>query len=150
VENRIVTYNDYDHMLDKMVNYIEGHAIHGELDFVYGPKRGGLPIAVHMSHHLDLKYLDKGLLHELNKDELERVLFVDDIADTGKTLKDIGIWLGFKPITAVLFVKDRSVITPDYWVETCNDWVTFPWEKFDEKPNRPEVQYPYGIEKTRG
>jgi hypoxanthine phosphoribosyltransferase len=136
MERTIVTYNDYNHMLDKLVEKIQMSALYGELKYVYGPQRGGLPLAVHLSHHLDLKFIDKGLLMEWNKKELEKTLIVDDIADTGKTIKDLKLKYCVPFITATLFVKDRSCVEPDWFVERVNNWVSFPWEKIDETPNR--------------
>lgn len=137
MEKRIVTYNKYGQMIDTLVKKIDGHAIHGELKFIHGPQRGGLPIAVHMSHHLGLRFVSDYEFHEqFTQDMREKTLIVDDVTDTGKTLQTIGSVYNYKPITAVLFLKDRSVITPDYWVEIDNRWVIFPWEKIDETPNR--------------
>lgn len=62
------------------------------------------------------------------------ILVVDDIADTGDTLKFVTDILQ-KDLTiatiktAVLFYKLKSKVMPDYYVEETADWIVFPWEK---------------------
>jgi hypoxanthine phosphoribosyltransferase len=127
----------YDHMMDKMVEQIEMSQMYTKVKYVYGPARGGLPIAVHLSHHLSLEFASDYEFHEqFTQDMRERTLIVDDVCDTGETLKDIGGVYNYKPNTAVLFLKNRSVITPDFWIEINDQWIIFPWESLNEKPNR--------------
>ncbi|MDO8143014.1 MULTISPECIES: phosphoribosyltransferase [unclassified Isoptericola] len=59
-----------------------------------------------------------------------RVLVVDDVADSGRTL-DLVMRLvrekGAEARAAVLYTKPRSVYRPEYtWRET-DRWITFPW-----------------------
>jgi hypoxanthine phosphoribosyltransferase len=62
----------------------------------------------------------------------KRVLVIDDIADSGKSLQLAQSYLfsqGAKEIrVATLYYKHSSIIKPDYYEkETCR-WVIFPWE----------------------
>ena len=71
-----------------------------------------------------------------------KVLIVDDLADSGVTLKKSIDWLehfyGFyldEPIrTAVLFHKAVSKYKPDYCVDYLRDspWIHMPYEKYEE------------------
>ena len=71
-----------------------------------------------------------------------KVLIVDDLADSGVTLKKSIDWLqhfyGFyldEPIrTAVLFHKAVSKFKPDYHVDFLEDspWIHMPYEKYEE------------------
>ena len=59
-----------------------------------------------------------------------RILVVDDVADTGETLKTVFEFL--KPIvrevrSAVLYEKPRTVIKPDYSWKATELWINFPW-----------------------
>ena len=69
----------------------------------------------------------------------KKVLVVDDVADSGKTLRMVmdmlchqGLDLGDETVavdarSAVIYRKPRSVFTPDYcWRET-DKWINFPW-----------------------
>lgn len=62
----------------------------------------------------------------------KKVLLVDDVADTGRTLQvaleEVELH-GPKIIrTATLYVKPRSIFIPDYYGETTSAWIIFPWE----------------------
>ena len=62
------------------------------------------------------------------------VLIVDDIADSGNTLKEVAdsyLKRGCIVTTAVLYSKDGSVIEPDIvWqqIPALAPWIIFPWE----------------------
>lgn len=69
------------------------------------------------------------------------ILLVDDLADSGVTLKRTIDWLkhhyGFyidEIRTAVLWYKGCSVIKPDYYVDYLadNPWIHQPFEKYEE------------------
>ncbi|MEM0088127.1 MAG: phosphoribosyltransferase [Thermofilum sp.] len=61
-----------------------------------------------------------------------RVLIVDDIADTGLTLKtavELVRGAGAEDVrTATLYMKSRSSFKPDYFVRVIDRWVVFPYE----------------------
>ena len=68
------------------------------------------------------------------------VLLVDDLVDSGVTLKKTLVWLdrryGFyveDVRTAVLWYKDCSVIAPDYYVDYLpdNPWIHQPFEPYE-------------------
>lgn len=60
------------------------------------------------------------------------VLVVDDVADTGRTLEtavaDLRLRGARSVKTAVLFLKPKSIVIPDFYVEIAESWVVFPWE----------------------
>jgi len=62
----------------------------------------------------------------------KRVLLVDDIADSGKSIKLAKTHLhdqGAGEIkTAVLYKKPQSIETPDFYEKQTGNWVVFPWE----------------------
>jgi len=60
----------------------------------------------------------------------QKVLVVDDVADSGRTLAlvmDILARQGSDARSAVLYTKPRSIITPDYSWKDTDEWITFPW-----------------------
>jgi len=74
-----------------------------------------------------------------------KVLLVDDLADSGLTLKAVidQIKTNYKPITelrsAVIWTKAVSTFTPDYCVEflPTNPWIHQPFENYDSmKPEQ--------------
>ncbi len=62
----------------------------------------------------------------------KHVLLVDDVADSGKTLKRATTYIkSFKPksvTVATMFYKPRSVFRPDYFAEQTTKWILFPYE----------------------
>jgi xanthine phosphoribosyltransferase len=66
----------------------------------------------------------------------KRVLIVDDIADSGKTLEALVNSLdgheGVTIKTAVIFYKKGSVVAPDYKLHEATEWINFFWEQDDE------------------
>ena len=66
--------------------------------------------------------------------ELEKILVVDDIADSGETLDAVMSHLKnkYKDIefkSATLFYKKSSIYQPDFWVREAVEWIDFFWEK---------------------
>lgn len=71
--------------------------------------------------------------------EGKRVLIVDDVADSGKTLKLImdliakeGLSMGSDTAkvdarSATIYLKPTSVIKPDYVFKQTDKWINFPW-----------------------
>ena len=83
--------------------------------------------------------LDMAKYITLPKGELAgRVLLVDDLADSGVTLKAVVQRLRSMPAidelrSAVLWVKGVSTYTPDYYVESLptSPWIHQPFEEYD-------------------
>ena len=94
-----------------------------QIDSIYGIARGGMIPAVMISHRLDLPYAN---VMGAN------TLVIDDICDTGHTLKNcIG---GY---TAVLHHKPHTAcITPNLYaaLHEGDEWIIYPWERKDSAP----------------
>jgi len=81
--------------------------------------------------YLSLHYEFKNLDHLSNK----TVLLIDDLVDTGNTLKfavNVVAKHGCPKIlhTAVVYVKPHAKFLPDFYIEflSNNDYIIFPWE----------------------
>ena len=91
-----------------------------KFEYVYGIPRGGMPLAIMLSHALNLKLtfsiLDKTI-----------TLIVDDVADTGKTLKQFST----KGFTIVTFAwHKKSTVKPyRHSYNKKDNWLVFPWEE---------------------
>jgi hypoxanthine phosphoribosyltransferase len=131
MKNRIMTYKQYGSLLDKLVYLIETDPdpIVKNIKNVVGIYRGGLPIAVHLSHYFSWNYIDEYRFNMYNIELIGNTLIVDDIADTGKTLNNYTLNdYNYSFPTATLFYKKRSIIQPTFYVETTDKWIVFPWE----------------------
>jgi hypoxanthine phosphoribosyltransferase len=64
--------------------------------------------------------------------EGKHVLIVDEVADTGKSLKLVKehiIEQGAEQVrVATVYYKPWSIVKPDYYERETRDWIVFPWE----------------------
>lgn len=96
---------------------------------IYGIPRGGLVIAVMMSHILNIPYTDR--LQSLYG---ERFLVVDDIADSGETLQQMRAEVFKNAEFATIHYNKDSIFKPNFYVSMKqNDWIVYPWERKDSK-----------------
>ncbi len=107
---------------DKSVDYIASRCKFLRLSGIYGVPRGGLCLAVALSHKLNIKLIEK---------PLKNSLIVDDVFETGLTLSN------FKNIEGANFFVLVSKKKPIWW-NTVNlidkkEWILFPWENKQNK-----------------
>ncbi|WP_246954578.1 phosphoribosyltransferase [Brachybacterium sp. Marseille-Q7125] len=60
----------------------------------------------------------------------KRLLVVDDVADSGRTLAlvlDLLRDMGADARSAVLYAKSASVVDPDFVWHRTDEWIVFPW-----------------------
>lgn len=69
-------------------------------------------------------------LLDMNSIQGKQLIVVDDVADSGRTLKmvlDILENAGAVARSAVLYSKSQSVVSPDFVWKRTDDWIVFPW-----------------------
>ena len=82
---------------------------------IYGIPRGGLVVAVRLSHLLDIPLTETP--------EKKKTLIVDDICDSGKTM------IKYKGYATACIYKDKqSIYQPTWWIYKKKEFVKFPWE----------------------
>ena len=142
---RYISWSEYGNLAEALAEKVRAKGRH--YDLVVGIARGGIPVAMVVSDHLDVKidfvnvksYNDIGrrtaprILSTLVEGVLQKdVLLVDDLVDQGDTLVFMKKYLADqKPRsldTAVLFRKPWSKVEPDYFLETVSEWIVFPFE----------------------
>ena len=127
----IITWNDYGIYLKDLIMKIESEG--KRYTGVHGLPRGGLPIAVAVSHYFDIPII-KHISFNTNN-----LLIVDDICDSGETLKTLltGEFGNNHPDVATMFLRTDSKYQPLYWCKQVNHsyWVDFPYEY----PDRPDT-----------
>jgi hypoxanthine phosphoribosyltransferase len=118
-------------------------------DIIVGVSRGGWPPARVLSDLLDNPNLANvraefylGVAETKGEPALtqpvsmatagRKVLVVDEVADTGKSLKLVREHITEKGAVevkiATIYYKPWSIITPDYYEKETSRWVVFPWE----------------------
>lgn len=128
-----------------------------DAEVVVGIARGGVSVAQMMAYGLNIRDLQTvrcelyddddvqrdaiKIIENLAIDNYQRILIVDDIVDSGKTLQKLlehledkytckgyrGHDKTFK--TATLFYKPTSLVQADYKVQEATEWIEFFWEK---------------------
>ena len=133
--------NDTNHLLTQVKDT--------QFDVIIGIARGGLTLSHCVAEGLnirDVQIIRTELYDDTSKrDEIsvfgecsishaKNVLVLDDIADSGKTLKVImddlkGSNSDINFVSATLFYKKTSIYEPDFWVNEANEWIEFFWER---------------------
>ena len=123
IEKIYIDWEDFGIAIDELVEEINS-SVYPMYDGVYGFPRGGLPVAVALSHKLRIPFIN-------NIDDVtDDTLIVDDINDTGKTLKNISI---FNDI-ATIYSAPWSIVNPTFFVRykvLKESWIIFPWENWN-------------------
>ena len=126
----MIKYFTWDEF-DKSVDYIANQCKKLKLSGIYGVPRGGLCLAVALSHKLNVKLIEK---------PLKSSLIVDDVYETGMTLSN------FKNIEGVNFFVLFSKRKPIWWnavnLSFKEEWIVFPWENIENGLNE-EKEYKF-------
>ena len=108
-----LTWNQFDWAVEEITARYAAQSFTG----VYGVPRGGLCLAVALSHTLSLPWLTE---------PKDGCLVVDDVYETGRTLREI------REQVDATFVVWMSKCPPEWWntatTITSDHWLVFPWE----------------------
>jgi len=110
---RYFTWDEFDKSVEQIANKCKFFNFSG----IYGVPRGGLCLAVALSHKLKIKLISE---------PIKNSLIVDDVYETGITLTTL------KDIEGATFFVLFSKIQPKWWhtvfISKKNQWIVFPWE----------------------
>ncbi len=147
IEYEVPTLNQTYDMLINQAQKI--HATHFKPDLIIPIARGGLiPGRIHsdllqtsniaviqIEFYIEIaKTLQEPSLKQPLAVSVQnrKILLVDDIADTGKTLQLAKKYLSNQGagevVTATLYTKPQSITTPDFYEKQTNRWIVFPWD----------------------
>jgi xanthine phosphoribosyltransferase len=139
------SYENFKNDTNKLIK--EVNKFHPEA--LIGVARGGLTLSHSVAEGLNIRNVETlrtelydgackreeiALFGSCHFNEVKRVLVLDDIADSGETLKAVMDYLGreFPKIefkSATLFYKQTSSYEPHFWVNEAKNWIEFFWEK---------------------
>ena len=112
----MINYFTWD-KFDKSVEHIARECAFLKFSGIYGVPRGGLCLAVALSHKLKIKMISE---------PRKNALIVDDVYETGITLNN------FKEIDGATFYVLFSKVKPTWWntvfLSEKSEWILFPWE----------------------
>lgn len=127
--------------LDKLVQIAANKVLTLDVDNIYGVPRGGIIPAIMLSYKTGLPIVKK---------PTRNTLIVDDICDSGDTLRDITRQTMVSGWKAYLFMSDApyrtltlykrysATFSPDVVINYLHDdrWIVFPWESIDDPTER--------------
>ena len=138
-----ITWNDFEDdciNLSKKIKDIK-------IDKIIAISRGGLVasrilsdlLTVKISHisissYKNLQQDKEPLISDVPQGNLKGkiLLIVDDVSDSGKTLKraikyfkDLNVQ---KVYTATAYIKPHTIQIPDFWIKKTTSWIIFPYE----------------------
>ena len=141
-------YYSYTHFKND-TNILMRQLVSHKFDAILGIARGGLCLSHCVAEGLGIRNVQTlrtelydgsskrkeiSLYGNCDFKGLKKVLVLDDIADSGETLKVIMDYLetNFKDVdfkSATLFYKTTSIYEPHFWVNEANNWIDFFWER---------------------
>jgi xanthine phosphoribosyltransferase len=138
------SYDDFKNDTNKLITLVKS----SDFDAIIAIARGGLTLSHAIAEGLDIRDVqsirtelydktDKRdqitIFGECSFSSVKKVLVVDDIADSGDTLKAVMEQLkrDFKDIefkSCTLFYKKTSIYKPHFWINEATEWIDFFWE----------------------
>ena len=125
MEKIYLSWDDINNAVESLAHQIKNSNEH--IEAVTGLARGGLIPAVLLSHKLGLPYVNLSNDCEGH----ENVLVVDDICDSGETLKEYHQFFA----TATIHYKQLAAVKPDFYYSLAPEdkWIVYPWEQKDSQ-----------------
>uniref|UniRef100_UPI003D7C749F phosphoribosyltransferase n=1 Tax=Kineococcus sp. SYSU DK005 TaxID=3383126 RepID=UPI003D7C749F len=146
-DREVLTWSLFGEAVNELATAIARDGYRPEV--LLGIARGGLPLAAGLAYALDVKEtgtinvefytgvdsrLEEPVVLAPTVDLAElsgrRVLVVDDVADTGRTLGvvvDMVRAAGAEPRSAVVYRKPTTRLAPEYSWRDTDRWIDFPW-----------------------
>jgi len=129
-----LSWNDIEKQVDSLAEQI--NKMNKKPFYIYGVPRGGAIPAVWLSHKTGIDYYQLNSAQISKTADLSHILIVDDICDSGETIKKIKENFP-KCQTATLYYKETAIDKPDIYGEIVGgEWLVFPWENNEEIGNR--------------
>ena len=124
---RFIGWRDVEDAVERLSINITNSNI--EIAAVGGLPRGGLIPAVMLSHKMNIPFVSQANIAGVTGN----ILIVDDICDSGKTLKRFKYEENV--YTATLHYKTSAEYEPHYWwkLAPLNEWIVYPWESKDSE-----------------
>jgi len=128
---KYLTWDEFDESVEHVANKCRFKQFTG----IFGVPRGGLCLAVALSHKLEINLISE---------PIKNSLIVDDVYETGITLNT------YKDIEGAMFFVLFSKKKPTWWntvfISDKNEWIVFPWENtITSQSDRKEYRKKRGL-----
>ncbi|WP_456470451.1 phosphoribosyltransferase [Caminibacter sp.] len=148
-------YYKYDEFMNDL-KVLEPQIKEYNPDTLLAIARGGMTIGHFLAERLDMReiYSLNAISYEnekkLGKPKIfnipdlknkKRVLLLDDISDSGETLKEVlktlkSLYPEVEFKTLTIFYKDHTKVMPDIYIKKTDKWVVFFWDKEGQKEQK--------------
>lgn len=129
-----ITYNEFGKLLNQLCDKIKDSS--EQFYGIHGLPRGGLGMATHISHQLNIPLITN-LSHFESAFPNKKLLVVDDIIDSGRNFLRFLEVSSIKNISyslATLCYKPKALVPEYFALEVpATAWVVFPWEIIDNE-----------------
>ena len=140
VEKISITFDDFKDYIDNIVDKIKEKNV--KYNYIIGLTRGGLIPATVISHKLDVPMLASNWATDRKKPSLtlmdildnprNKVLLVDEILDSGKTISSFMDIHGKTDVAVLIWNKEQDIV-PEYYAigierSMTPEWFEFWWE----------------------
>lgn len=153
-----IDFTEYEGLVKNICFDIEANGF--DPDLIIGISRGGVVPAVMISHYFnkrssfgtidvseyckDFEKYKEQISELLPQAKVEKVLIVDDISDSGKTLRRLSELLDISNDNiryACIHKRYNTTFEPDYVGDTIHgdEWVVYPYEIEKEENNNVDV-----------
>jgi uncharacterized protein len=142
-----LSWDDVEKLVEVLAEKIKESGF--EPDYLIGVTVGGLVPLTLVANEMGIKQVTTVTAGSYKKDEQgdltisclpevdlegKKILLIDEIADSGQTLREVSrlIVKKYKPAllqSAVIVKKNNCPFEVDQFALETNDWVVFPWEK---------------------
>ncbi len=138
-----ITWDKYDEQIEKLANLVYQDDF--KPDIIIAIARGGwIPtrylsdlLCVKNIASIGIKYQDSSRTNLVTystpsvPEDCKKILLVEDMLESGKSMKWANEYyskLGYEMKTASLFITKETTCMPDYYVDTVDKNLKFPWE----------------------
>ena len=138
------SFSEFNEDVKKIVSYFKNK----QIEAIVTLSRGGMSLAQFIAYRLSVrdvfciraisyeenKQLDEVKILDLpNLDGFSNILIVDDIIDSGKTIKKLLDLLkqnyDKNYYIASIYYKKSAIIKPDFFCKIATEWIEFFWER---------------------
>ena len=125
VEKVFLSWGDIQAAVEILANRITSSGT--KIAAIGGLPRGGLVPAVMLSHKMGIPFVSQANIAKVPGN----ILIVDDICDSGETLKQFKFEKNV--FTATIHHKRSAVVEPNFFYQLAyeNQWIVYPWENKD-------------------
>jgi hypoxanthine phosphoribosyltransferase len=125
MDKRFIQWRDIEDAVERLAINISNSDI--EITAIGGLPRGGLIPAVLLSHKMNIPFVSQANIAGV----VGNILIVDDICDSGRTLKRFKFESNV--YTATIHYKSTAEYEPNFWwrLASPNEYIYYPWERKD-------------------